>query len=70
MKLKMKTISNWIKVAEGVIIFAILLLKVFGITQIEMSEVAFGAGAVTVAFGAIDFSVIQSNKAKQKCEGE
>ena len=64
MKLKMKTMSNWAKIIECVLIFIILALKVMGMTEIEMSEVAFSAGAIAVAFGTIDFSVIQANKAK------
>ena len=70
MKLKMKTISNWAKVIECVVIFVILVLKVLGLTQIEMSEVAFSAGAIAVAFGTIDFSVIQGNKLKAQGENK
>ena len=70
MKLKMKSISNWAKVIECVVIFVILVLKVLGLTQIEMSEVAFSAGAIAVAFGTIDFSVIQGNKLKSQGENK
>ena len=70
MKLKMKSISNWAKVIECVVIFVILVLKVLGLTQIEMSEVAFSAGAIAVAFGTIDFSVIQGNKLKAQGENK
>ena len=66
----MKTISNWAKVIECVVIFVILVLKVLGLTQIEMSEVAFSAGAIAVAFGTIDFSVIQGNKLKAQGENK
>ena len=64
-KLQMKKISNLVKIGEGVLVFVILMLKVFGISDIEMSEVAIGVASITAPFLTVDFSVIQANKAKK-----
>lgn len=69
-KLQMKKISNWVKISEGFIVFGILMLKVFGVSDIEMSEVAIGVASITAPFLTVDFSVIQGNKLKAQGENK